>query len=204
MAKLLNIGGDQKIRLLTISHSLSDFGSVLGLECILIVCMCVCMHMLSGILQGICGVTVSMFVKTSVNCLILCCLAWTKEGKCCPLASRLPSMKTWLFRLFQISVTIGIAAASITTDGYNAASCWLHWPQFGRSSGVLAGWLERLCAGWLAAGIFNLLLGLSIIISQRDSNAVSFDFINLRTCCGQTSLCEDYRDNNPSVYVPSV
>lgn len=98
----------------------------------------------SGFLQGMCGVNEGVFVKTSVRCLIHCCLAWTEDSTYCPLVSHLRSLKTWLFRWFQISVTIGIMVALITTDGCNAASCWLHWPQFGRPSGVLAGWLERL------------------------------------------------------------
>ncbi len=68
MAKLLDIGRDQRIRLLTISHSLSGFGAVYGL----CVCVCVCVCLLPhahayGFLSGMHGVKVSLFAKDSYS-----------------------------------------------------------------------------------------------------------------------------------------
>lgn len=128
---LLNIGSDQRIRLLPISHSLSGFGAVLGLGCILSVHAC-----------GMCAVSVRFVCEDfcPLSNSVLSDLNW--RWYYCPLASHFPSLKTWLCSWFQISVTAGLLVALITRNGCDAASCWLHWPQFGRPSGVLAAWLE--------------------------------------------------------------
>lgn len=70
---------------------------------------------------------------------MFCCLAWTECGTLSLSVEDLAQPMTP-----DLWVTMGITVALITMDDCNAASCWLHWPQFGQPSGVLTGWLETL------------------------------------------------------------